>query len=88
MTTTAPTAHAVLQQPWPLAWAAFVTPKTCRCCVLWVARSSNTTRQQGCSHFLEHMLFMGSAAFPDENDYDAFLTRNGGGSNAFTELVR
>lgn len=43
---------------------------------------------QGCSHFLEHMLFMGSAAFPDENDYDAFLTRNGGGSNAFTELVR
>jgi predicted Zn-dependent peptidase len=41
----------------------------------------------GLSHYLEHMLFMGSAAFPDENDYDAFLTRHGGSSNAFTELV-
>lgn len=40
---------------------------------------------QGLSHYLEHMLFMGSKAYPDENDYDAFLTAHGGSSNAFTD---
>lgn len=34
------------------------------------------------------MLFMGSAKYPDENEYDDFLTKHGGSSNAFTELVR
>ena len=43
---------------------------------------------QGLSHYLEHMLFMGSEKFPDENDYDAFLSSHGGASNAYTELVR
>lgn len=43
---------------------------------------------QGLSHYLEHMLFMGSERYPDENDYDAFLTAHGGASNAFTEEVR
>jgi hypothetical protein len=42
----------------------------------------------GLSHYLEHMLFMGSAAFPDENEYDAYLNKHGGCSNAYTELVR
>ena len=43
---------------------------------------------QGMSHYLEHMLFMGSEGFPDENDYDAYLQRHGGSANAFTEMVR
>lgn len=43
---------------------------------------------QGLSHYLEHMLFMGSKKYPDENEYDSFLTKHGGASNAFTELVR
>lgn len=34
------------------------------------------------------MLFMGSERFPDENEYDAFLTAQGGSSNAQTEEVR
>ena len=42
---------------------------------------------QGLSHYLEHMLFMGSEKFPDENEYDAYLNNNGGSSNAYTELV-
>jgi nardilysin len=42
---------------------------------------------QGLSHYLEHMLFMGSEKYPDENDYDAFLTAHGGASNACTEEV-
>ncbi|ERN04132.1 hypothetical protein AMTR_s00077p00061270 [Amborella trichopoda] len=40
---------------------------------------------QGLAHFLEHMLFMGSAAFPDENEYDSYLAKHGGSSNAYTE---
>ncbi|CAO2840084.1 unnamed protein product [Amaranthus hypochondriacus] len=40
---------------------------------------------QGLAHFLEHMLFMGSAEFPDENEYDSFLSKHGGASNAYTE---
>lgn len=43
---------------------------------------------QGLSHYLEHMLFMGSKKYPDENEYDSYLTKHGGSSNAFTELVR
>lgn len=41
--------------------------------------------RQGMAHFCEHMLFMGSARYPGENEYDSFLASNGGSSNAFTE---
>ena len=41
--------------------------------------------RQGLSHYLEHMLFMGSEPFPDENEFDSFLAANGGSSNACTE---
>ncbi|KAK4370214.1 hypothetical protein RND71_009689 [Anisodus tanguticus] len=40
---------------------------------------------QGLAHFLEHMLFMGSTDFPDENEYDSYLSKHGGCSNAYTE---
>lgn len=40
---------------------------------------------QGLSHFLEHMIFMGSEKFPKENEYDQFITTNGGADNAMTE---
>lgn len=39
----------------------------------------------GLSHYLEHMLFMGSKKYPDENEYDAYLNKHNGSSNAFTE---
>ncbi|AQL06823.1 Nardilysin-like [Zea mays] len=42
-------------------------------------------KAQGLAHFLEHMLFMGSTEFPDENEYDSYLSKHGGASNAFTE---
>ncbi|KAF6164742.1 hypothetical protein GIB67_040994 [Kingdonia uniflora] len=38
----------------------------------------------GLAHILEHMLFMGSAEFPDENEYDSYLSKHGGSSNAYT----
>jgi insulysin len=40
----------------------------------------------GLAHFLEHMLFMGTSKYPDENDYQAHLSQHGGNSNAFTDL--
>lgn len=40
---------------------------------------------QGLSHYLEHMLFMGSEEFPEENAYDAFLVQHAGSSNGYTE---
>jgi nardilysin len=52
-----------------------------------VGSFSDPAEMQGLSHYLEHMLFMGSEKFPDENEYDSFLSKHGGSSNAFTELV-
>ncbi|KAH7677792.1 Insulysin protein [Dioscorea alata] len=46
---------------------------------------SDPPKAQGLAHFLEHMLFMGSLGFPDENEYDSYLSKHGGSSNAFTE---
>ncbi|KAI4368936.1 hypothetical protein MLD38_017436 [Melastoma candidum] len=46
---------------------------------------SDPPEAQGLAHFLEHMLFMGSGEFPDENEYDSYLSKHGGSSNAYTE---
>ncbi|BAT88245.1 hypothetical protein VIGAN_05169700 [Vigna angularis var. angularis] len=46
---------------------------------------SDPNEAQGLAHFLEHMLFMGSEEFPDENEYDSYLSKHGGSSNAYTE---
>jgi nardilysin len=43
-----------------------------------VGSFSDPRDAQGLAHFLEHMLFMGSEKFPDENDYDDFLSSHGG----------
>eukprot|EP00899_Mesostigma_viride_P003587 jgi/Mesvir1/13229/Mv12754-RA.3 len=50
-----------------------------------VGSFQDPTDANGLAHFLEHMLFMGSEKYPDENEYDSFLSMHGGGSNAFTE---
>ncbi len=38
----------------------------------------------GLAHFLEHMLFMGTKTFPQENAYQLYLSNHGGSSNAYT----
>ncbi|KAK7485900.1 hypothetical protein BaRGS_00022895, partial [Batillaria attramentaria] len=40
----------------------------------------------GIAHFCEHMLFLGTEKYPEENAYTKFLNEHGGGSNAFTSL--
>ena len=50
-----------------------------------VGSFSDPVEAQGLSHFLEHMVFMGSERFPAENEYDSYLQQHGGSSNAYTE---
>ena len=38
----------------------------------------------GLAHFLEHMLFLGTAKYPDVDDYQHFITTHGGTFNAYT----
>jgi insulysin len=38
----------------------------------------------GLLHFLEHMLFLGTEKYPDAGEYNEYLKKNGGGSNAYT----
>lgn len=40
---------------------------------------------QGMSHFLEHMIFMGSEKYPKENDFEQYVSSHGGFDNAYTE---
>jgi len=39
---------------------------------------------EGCAHFLEHMLFMGTEKYPDENYYKSFIDLHNGSTNAYT----
>jgi insulysin len=52
-----------------------------------VGSFSNPRDFQGLAHFLEHMLFMGSEKFPDENHYSKKLNELGGSSNAYTDTT-
>ena len=53
--------------------------------VVGVGSWADPPETQGCAHFLEHLLFLGSEKYPDENAYDAFLSKHGGSSNAETD---
>ncbi|KAG0325326.1 Insulinase (Peptidase M16) [Dissophora globulifera] len=41
---------------------------------------------QGLAHFLEHLLFLGTAKYPRENEYKEFLALHSGKNNASTSL--
>lgn len=45
---------------------------------------SDPKEYPGMAHFCEHMLFMGTKAYPDESEYSRFITEHGGMNNAFT----
>lgn len=40
----------------------------------------------GLAHFTEHMCFLGSKRYPEENEYKHFLAQHGGKSNASTSM--
>lgn len=41
----------------------------------------------GLAHFLEHMLFLGTEKYPNENEYKDYLNKNSGMCNAYTSLT-
>ncbi|CAM9115596.1 unnamed protein product [Discosporangium mesarthrocarpum] len=50
-----------------------------------VGSLSDPENCQGLAHYLEHMLFMGSEKYPEENAYATFIQQHGGSTNAYTE---
>ena len=78
-------------------YRAFTLPNEIKCLVisdpstdkasatLDVKVGSYLDKIEGEAHFLEHMLFMGTKKYPDENDYNVYLHSHGGSSNAYTD---
>lgn len=50
-----------------------------------VGQFSDPYEVPGLAHFCEHMLFLGTEKFPNENEYSQYLSKHGGFSNAFTD---
>lgn len=40
--------------------------------------------RSGLAHFLEHMLFLGTAKFPEPDEYQQYINTHGGSNNAYT----
>jgi secreted Zn-dependent insulinase-like peptidase len=54
------------------------------CCSVGVGIGSLHDTHEGIAHFLEHLLFMGSEKFKNQNDYHSYVKNSGGYDNAFT----
>lgn len=51
-----------------------------------VGSFSDPSHAQGLAHFCEHMSFLGTEKFPDEDAFSSYLSAHGGSSNAYTDL--
>lgn len=51
-----------------------------------VGAGSDPVERPGLAHFLEHMLFLGTAKYPEPDEYQRFISSHGGSHNAFTSL--
>ncbi|XP_034244574.1 insulin-degrading enzyme isoform X2 [Thrips palmi] len=60
------------------------TDKSAACIDVAVGYMSDPDELPGLAHFCEHMLFLGTEKYPDENQYNKFLANHAGRSNAFT----
>ena len=49
-----------------------------------VGSTSDPVEYPGLAHFLEHMLFLGTEAYPTAGDYQKFISKHGGTHNAYT----
>ncbi|CAA20142.1 Metallopeptidase [Schizosaccharomyces pombe] len=49
-----------------------------------IGSQSNPRELLGLAHFCEHLLFMGTKKYPDENEYRKYLESHNGISNAYT----
>ena len=60
------------------------TDKSAAALDVHIGHMSDPVNLPGLAHFCEHMLFLGTEKFPDENEYSKFLSQHGGSFNAFT----
>lgn len=51
---------------------------------IWAGSFQDPPEYLGLAHFHEHMLFLGTEKYPDEDEYERYLKDNGGYSNAYT----
>lgn len=50
-----------------------------------VGSFSDPAELPGLAHFCEHMSFLGTQKYPDEDDFSNYLAEHGGSSNAYTD---
>jgi insulysin len=62
------------------------TDKTTVTVSVKIGSYSDPKISQGLAHFLEHMLFIGSKKYPEEDFYETNLKKFGGSSNAYTDF--
>lgn len=60
------------------------TDKAAAAMTVDVGHMSDPDNLPGLAHFCEHMLFLGTKKYPNENAYSTYLAENGGSSNAST----
>lgn len=60
------------------------TDKAAAAMTVDVGHMSDPDNIPGLAHFCEHMLFLGTEKYPNENAYSTYLSENGGTSNAST----
>lgn len=60
------------------------TDKAAAAMTVDVGHMSDPENLPGLAHFCEHMLFLGTKKYPNENAYSTYLSENGGSSNAST----
>jgi len=49
-----------------------------------VGANDNPQDQEGLTHFLEHMLFLGTEKYPEAGEYKTYINEFGGSNNAYT----
>lgn len=52
-----------------------------------VGSGSDPAEWNGLAHFLEHMLFLGTAKYPQAGEYQKFIQSRGGSNNAYTSYA-
>lgn len=49
-----------------------------------IGHMADPADREGLTHFLEHMLFLGTKKYPEVGEYQKFISKNGGSNNAGT----
>ncbi|KAJ2488560.1 metalloprotease [Coemansia sp. RSA 2050] len=66
----------------------FATETAAATLSLDVGASMDPIELQGLAHFLEHMLFMGTEKYPNEDEYKTYISQHGGQYNARTSYAQ